>query len=139
MCATATYTGRVAGDSQPSTLLTAGDALTTPSLQPTAQAAKWSRSCIARWLVPSGTRLTQLVHCRAVFRLLEPQRAPLSRRRQNHKPLIRATLDTVVSYSNLHTSQIALKIVTENPNFAQIFSVKTGFSLLGKDRNLVKN
>lgn len=132
MCATATYTSPVAGDSQPSTLQTAGDALTTPSLQLPMQAVRWSRSCLAQWLVPSRTCLTRPVHHRAVFRLLGPQSFPLRRRRQDHKPLIHITLDTEVSYSNLHNSEIALKFVIENSNFAWIFSVKTGFSLLGR-------
>jgi len=110
MCASATYRGP-----HPSTLPTAGDALTTPSLQPcTAQAAGWSRSCLAWWHVPSGTCLSQLVHGRAVFRLLEPQPVHLLRRGQNHKPLIHATLDT----ANLNTSKIVLKFATENPNCA---------------------
>lgn len=57
------------------------------------EAESWSRSRLAWWLVPSGTRLAQPIHCGAVFRLLQPQPVPLPGRRQKHSPLIHITLD----------------------------------------------
>lgn len=69
--ATATHTSRVAGGSIPAPpwrLVMLSRLPCSP-----AQAARQSKSCLARWLFPAGTYLTRLEHRRGVFRLLEPQ------------------------------------------------------------------
>lgn len=131
MGATATYTGPVAGVSQPSTLLTAGDALTTPPCSQRGggeleQKLPCLVACPLRDTSHSADPLRSSLQAASASTCSSAREKTKAQTPDPHHP------GPAVSYSHLHTLKFALKFAMESPNFSWMSPVKTGCSLLGR-------
>lgn len=119
------------GSPSPAPLLTAGDALTTPSCSQRGGGELEQKSpclvaCPLRDTSHSADPLRSGLQAASASTCSSAREKTKAQSPDPHHP------GPAVSYSHLHTSKFALKFAMESPNFSWISPVKTGCSLLGR-------